>query len=163
MAGGLPQFPKKVGRIFLPQQIKMVTSRDEKAVVVLPSLKDLIDAAKSPNANTNSTYSNTSSPPNSNVPKYSPISVSTTPGYVETPSRANFEQLYEHFLKSYHQSQQPCKISDHIIKFNDPPTYQKKTFFAYDLYMIVVECGGIHTVTRGLTIAPKINQELDKL
>ncbi|KAI8909646.1 hypothetical protein EDD86DRAFT_247008 [Gorgonomyces haynaldii] len=33
------------------------------------------------------------------------------------------------------------RINDHINKFYDPPTYQKKTFHPYDLFLIVQECG----------------------
>jgi hypothetical protein len=63
----------------------------------------------------------------------------------EEPTKENFEVLYDKFLRQYHHGH-VCRVSDHINKFNDPPTYQKKTFSTYDLYLIVRDCGGIQKV-----------------
>jgi hypothetical protein len=108
---------------------KMVQER-----TVLPSLKNLIEAAKSP--------SNSTVPSNSNYLE-SPIWKT-----LFDPTRENFEYLYGSFLKKHHQTHHTCKISDHVVKFKDPPTYQKKTFSTYDLYNIVLDCGGIHRVIK---------------
>lgn len=61
------------------------------------------------------------------------------------PTKENFDALYDKFIRKYHTSNQ-CRIPDHINKFHDPPTYQKKTFSAFDLFCIVRECGGVHRV-----------------
>jgi hypothetical protein len=53
--------------------------------------------------------------------------------------------LYEQFIKKYHSSRS-CRVHDHLNKFNDSPTYQKKTFSTFELYLIVRDCGGISKV-----------------
>lgn len=63
----------------------------------------------------------------------------------EIPTKENFGFLYEKFIKQYH-SNNSCRIPDHINKFNDSPTYQKKTFCTFELFLIVKECGGINKV-----------------
>jgi hypothetical protein len=64
---------------------------------------------------------------------------------IEEPTKHNFDLLYDSFIRQYHQGH-ICRIADHINKFNDPPTYQKKTFSTFDLFLIVRECGGIQKV-----------------
>jgi hypothetical protein len=62
----------------------------------------------------------------------------------EEPTQDNFERLFEQFIHQFHQG--TCRISDHLNKFNDPPTYQKKTFTAFELFVIVRASGGISKV-----------------
>jgi hypothetical protein len=64
----------------------------------------------------------------------------------EIPTKDNFDFLYEKFIKKYH-SNNSCRIPDHINKFNDSPTYQKKTFCTFELFLIVKDCGGINKVS----------------
>jgi hypothetical protein len=69
----------------------------------------------------------------------------TPPAEKEEPTKDNFDVLYDQFIRQFHHGH-VCRIADHINKFNDPPTYQKKTFSTYDLFVIVRECGGIQKV-----------------
>jgi hypothetical protein len=106
--------------------------------IVLPSLKNLIEATKNPNF-----------APIGSLATYPAIPMINSLAAIESPTKANFEGLYENFLKTHHTHSsfsENCKISDHILKFNDPPTYQRKSFAAYDIYKIIFEFGGMHTV-----------------
>jgi hypothetical protein len=60
-------------------------------------------------------------------------------------SKQKFDFLYQQFISKYHYSLN-CDKAEHLIKFLEPPSHNKKRFTAYDLFLIVKECGGLQKV-----------------
>lgn len=65
----------------------------------------------------------------------------------KTVTSENIAKLYERFIHAYHRTPN-CRIPDHLNKFSDPPTYNKKSFSTFQLFAIVKECGGVYTLQK---------------